>query len=73
MLFQLSEHSSPGERDRDRHTPGMGHRAGMDVAAGDVWSRDGRWWQGWDMVSLVGWGGREGVLWQGGDAVAGMG
>ncbi|NXL40201.1 PPR1B phosphatase, partial [Glaucidium brasilianum] len=26
MLFQLSEHSSPGERDRDR--PGTGHRRG---------------------------------------------
>uniref|UniRef100_A0A8V5H2S9 Protein phosphatase 1 regulatory subunit 1B n=1 Tax=Melopsittacus undulatus TaxID=13146 RepID=A0A8V5H2S9_MELUD len=30
MLFQLSEHSSPGEQ-----RPGMGHGTGMDVVSGD--------------------------------------
>lgn len=83
MLFQLSEHSSPGERGRGG-TRGRGR------------SRDGRWRQGWDMVSVVhgvaclgwdtvagrGWGGErdvaspvewdvwEGRRWQGGDGVS---
>uniref|UniRef100_A0A8B9NMB4 Protein phosphatase 1 regulatory subunit 1B n=1 Tax=Accipiter nisus TaxID=211598 RepID=A0A8B9NMB4_9AVES len=67
MLFQLSEHSSPGKRGRDRHRLGLGHGTGTDVVAGDVvqgWEvvagmeRDKMGWQGWDARGLcaVGWG-----------------
>ena len=77
MLFQLSEHSSPGERDRDRL--GMGHRAGVDMVAGDIWSRDGRWWQGgmWchrqDGVAGMGCCGREGTWCHARDGMSKMG
>lgn len=75
MLFQLSEHSSPGEWDRDWHWHwlGVGHGTGGDVRARHVWPRDGRWWHGWEMVSRIRWGGKEGTWWQVWDVVAGMG
>lgn len=66
MLFQLSEHSSPGKGGRDRHRLGLGHGTGMDVVAGDVV-------QGWEVVAGMEHGVTDKMGWQGWDAVAGMG
>lgn len=56
---------------------GTGTGWGWDTGQGwmwwqGTWSRDGRWWQGWNMVSLIRWGGRDGMRWQGWDTVSCM-
>lgn len=84
MLFQLSEHSSPGERGRGG-TRGRGHLVqGPEVVAGMGYGvcharcgmsgmghggREGTWW-GWDVVSPVEWDVWNGTQRQGGDGVS---
>lgn len=68
MLFQLSEHSSPGEQ-----------RSGWEWDTGQGWTwcqgtsgvTDRMWWQGWDVVIRMGCGVLHVMRYPGWDMVVG--
>ena len=73
MLFQLSEHSSPGESGH-RLAPGWGQEGTSGGPGGrGSCSRDGRCGQGWDMAAGMGQGATGGMERQGWDVRAEVG